>query len=1040
MTKDTYLQFLQRIENGGITELTNLTQNLGWLDKYNDIIQQKRGLYFVSYIPNEERYKANETKLERSRDEFVKWISYTKMDLDIRKYIYLHENRIISEEELLSLKDKVIEWLKQDELLNSYTAVVHSGNWIHIYWVWDMIEIDAKTYSAASKAIYDRFKNIFPADPHLRPDYACGNISSLMRLPGSTNYKDDYGLPPHTVEILEYNEEKSPLVDMLKEIWQKYIEEENSKLEQLRQEILNEQSKFNKFKSDGWDTFDRINEIPIEELVCNYTWWKLAPNWINFISNRDGKYTGAYKMPDKNVVVHKGTPRLSNEKNGYCPYTFIKYHYANWDDKETFERAKRMYPGVEDKRRKRIKTRDLDKEVIDTEEETIFDKYIDEHYPNADKDSDKFQTYRNKAMYVLKYSNCILFPKEMNETIADDKGIAQRVYKCDLVVEDTNYWNGIQTSEINLDQNLLHKFDALETFLSLQNRNIDIDCGNSPKFESRFCKNLNYCFIWFEEVFGVPKSKTVPYIWFDRDDENIFTFSNWQLNLSNWTFTKWVNKLAQDMSIKVSYYRGQNENLTLEESLTDILSLKKYISANNTVSSSIIWYLIAGIFRNEYKKINNEFPFLGIESITGSGKTSMLNLISWVAGYDWDTIKWTNDTPYAFEVWLNGMWGWFYFIDEIQKADKQFLDALQSAYNSWENRRWWFWVWNGLGHYRKDNSIICAWEILPQWEEALTNRFVILNVKEPFLIKKNVRDRAEFDKYKELTNEEVCWDYLTTGQIKTLAMSYYRPRFLNILRNKKQINFEEYLKRALTFIESIVNDLGDQTPDARLINNFSPVLAGYMIACWDEIDEGELTSIVVEYFVNLLDYKKDADISWKMVNYIVENIGRFCSRWNKVKGVETSYPMIYLKDSDRERGLYMRISSISDLLKNELKSQLHLKHIEQQFRKRIDCEHYNSSRQVKAAKGNLTMTWIFVSYDTIKKNESLRAIWDSALDYLCWHSKELQKLIDDQQQYRLPEDTLRELIKEMDYSYSKADFFDGSSYSKENSEAEILPF
>jgi hypothetical protein len=40
----------------------------------------------------------------------------------------------------------------------------------------------------------------------------------------------------------------------------------------------------------------------------------------------------------------------------------------------------------------------------------------------------------------------------------------------------------------------------------------------------------------------------------------------------------------------------------------------------------------------------------------------------------------------------------------------------------------------------------------------------------------------------------------------------------------------------------------------------------------------------------------------------------------------------------------------------------------------------------------------------------------------------------------MSEDILRELIKEMDYSYSKSEFFDESGYGKENSEVEILPF
>lgn len=1031
-----YKPFLQRLQNGGITELTNLTQNLGGLDKYDEVIQQQNGLYFVSYLPNEERYKANEVKPQRSKDEFVKWISYTKMDLDIRKYIYLHEDRVITEEELLTIKDKVVEWLKQDELLSTYTAIIHSGNWIHIYWAWDMIEIDAKTYSASSKAIYDRFKKIFPEEQYLRPDYACGNISSLMRLPGSTNYKEDYGLPPHKVEILEYNEEPSPLVGMLKELWEQYIEEENARIEQLRQEIINEQSRFSKFKSDGWDTFDRINEIPIEELVCNYTGWKLAPNWINFISNRDGKYTGAYKMPDRNVVIHRGTPRLNNEKNGYCPYTFIKYHYANWDDKETFEWAKKMYPEVEEKKVKKSTKKEESEEDI-SEKEVIFDDYINSHFPNTDKNSEKFLIYREKAREILKKANFIIFPKEMIITIDERKWIAERIYKCDLVVKDIEYKNGTDTCLIYLNQDRLLKFDSLQKHLLLQHRKINIDAIGKTE-EIKFCKNLNSCFVGFDEIFWIPLVKNVPYIWFDLEDKNIFTFTNWELNISNKQFTPWVNKLALETSVEVSYYRGENENLTLRESLSDILSLKSYISENITESATIIWFMVSWIFRNDYKIISKEFPFLGLESSSGTWKTVMLSFLSRICGYDSSTIKWTCDTTFAFETWLNSL-GWrFYFVDEIQKVWKDYLDSLQAAYNGGESRKWWNWDWFRLRKYRKDSCIICAWEILPQEEQALLNRFIILKPEKPFLLVKNVKDKGEFEKYKAITGEDVNGEYLNQRQIEIIAKQYYRPRFQNILKNKNEINFEEYHKRALTIIESVVKDFGEQTPDARLVNNFSVALAGYMIVCWDNVDENELIRIIAEYFTNLSDYKKETYVSWKMVNYIIENIWEFCNRWDKVKW-STNYPMIYLKYSDKEVGLYMRITSISNYLKNKLESPLHQKHLEDQLREKIDCKGFGS-RQVKAAKWNLTMSGVFVSFETIKKNESLRSIWDCALDYLCSHSKELQKLIDDHQQYRMTEDILRELIKEMEYSYSKADFFDGSGYSKDNTEVKNLPF
>ena len=53
-------------------------------------------------------------------------MSYARADFDIRRDIHEREDRIISEEELLELKDKLLDGLKQDELLGSYTVVIHS--------------------------------------------------------------------------------------------------------------------------------------------------------------------------------------------------------------------------------------------------------------------------------------------------------------------------------------------------------------------------------------------------------------------------------------------------------------------------------------------------------------------------------------------------------------------------------------------------------------------------------------------------------------------------------------------------------------------------------------------------------------------------------------------------------------------------------------------------------------------------------------------------------------------------------------------------
>ena len=111
---------------------------------------------------------------------------------------------------------------------------------------------------------------------------------------------------------------------------------------------------------------------------------------------------------------------------------------------------------------------------------------------------------------------------------------------------------------------------------------------------------------------------------------------------------------------------------------------------------------------------------------------------------------------------------------------------------------------------------------MPQQEEALLNRFIVLCPAQPFLVKKNVKDENEIKKLRELTHDEDSKiEYLSTDQIRQMGMFYYRPRFLSILKNKNKINFNEYINKALSFIEKF----SSKEIDTRFLNNLSPALA-----------------------------------------------------------------------------------------------------------------------------------------------------------------------------------------------------------------------
>lgn len=344
-------KFLRKLQwSIGVTEISNLYQNLWWFDLF-DVSSKDESLYFVSFIPSSKwqwiREKGDLPR--RTKDEDVIGKAYVVADFDIRSYIYKHENgRVISNEELMSYLPKIEEGLKSDESLKTYNAIVFSGNWFHFYWIGKPVKINAELYSRATAAIYDRIKEIFKDSPELRPDYATGNISRLMRLPGTLNKKEKYWLPPIEVKLLYFdNDSNSPLIEKLRTIWewaktkeQKRIAED---LKKIREYKPSWEEPIGVFKCRWW--YDIINQdIKITTLVCKYTWWRLADNGRNFISTINWGYTWAYAIPEENVVVWMGTPHFSDYYKVYSPFSFLMVHYADWDAKRTFQVAKELFP------------------------------------------------------------------------------------------------------------------------------------------------------------------------------------------------------------------------------------------------------------------------------------------------------------------------------------------------------------------------------------------------------------------------------------------------------------------------------------------------------------------------------------------------------------------------------------------------------------------------------------------------------------------------------------------------------------------------
>ena len=334
--------FLEKIQwEHWITEISNTKVNLWGLEVYDKVINTNQDLYFVSFIPVDDY---NQYKGKRTKDCYVKGTTYFKADFDIRSALNGYIWKVVSDETLMEYLKEIEKGLQSDELLRSYNAIVFSWNGFHFYWIWKEIEIDAETYSAAAEELFERIKDIFHHRwlAELYPDFSCSNISRLMRLPGSKNHKKKYRLDPKDVKLLYFIDSDSDLVAKLPEIWKKAELKETER-------IVNVVNLMNKWRKEIYiydnPFYVAINErINIAELVCKYTWRKLADNKKNFISNKDWGYTWAYVIPDLNIVVWKGTPHFSDFFPVYSPFSFIQVHYADWDAKKTFEKVLELYP------------------------------------------------------------------------------------------------------------------------------------------------------------------------------------------------------------------------------------------------------------------------------------------------------------------------------------------------------------------------------------------------------------------------------------------------------------------------------------------------------------------------------------------------------------------------------------------------------------------------------------------------------------------------------------------------------------------------
>ena len=306
-------------------------------------INNNENIYFLAWVRNTKK---------RNNDNDIISKNYFVIDLDIRSWFRDNEWIEISDEEIKSTAETLKNYLKYWKFwISDWRYIVFSGNWLHIYYIWDEIEqLNSKYYSLWVKKFYELFEEFIWSE-YIKPDYACRNIARIIRLPWTINQKNW-----KNVEILYEQDSKLKIMPKICELWKKYDEEiKKRRLEDAKEIIKRNETKLKMNTITYWEDWKKwqkkleeriakINSIPAYEISM-----RLLPefifshNWKNFL-NSNWEYTWFFYNDKTNTICNWWSHHYSwgDTNSCYSPLIMVqKFYWYTW--KDTFDFFKTNY-------------------------------------------------------------------------------------------------------------------------------------------------------------------------------------------------------------------------------------------------------------------------------------------------------------------------------------------------------------------------------------------------------------------------------------------------------------------------------------------------------------------------------------------------------------------------------------------------------------------------------------------------------------------------------------------------------------------------
>lgn len=309
-------------------EITKLYDNIVKVTTLEEaLVNKTKNFYILGGVRNDLVYSIG----IRAKDADIVKKCYFLIDLDIRKAYEEKYNDKVSNEDI---QNNILDLLEniEDEYFKEWSYVVFTGNWIHIYYIWNPIEINPKDYSMWVERIYKKWNTLL-WDEIYNADMACKNIARISRLPWTINQKNWaevkiiankkcnsrlFNLLPYFAEVTKQEKEQENLIK------QKQYEEKMKDIKQWSNEL--------------YETIISIPAWQIAQMLMPqfpFDWKKNFKKWHSL--------KWYYYVEETNTICNWWSHEFAFWDSNSCwdSFQLVKRH-KNFTSKETFDFYKKL--------------------------------------------------------------------------------------------------------------------------------------------------------------------------------------------------------------------------------------------------------------------------------------------------------------------------------------------------------------------------------------------------------------------------------------------------------------------------------------------------------------------------------------------------------------------------------------------------------------------------------------------------------------------------------------------------------------------------